>query len=398
MKQHSPSAPAGNARLGLLALALGTFALGIAEFSMMGILGTVARSLDLRISQAGSFISAYSLGVSVGAPFLVILSRFPLKGILLFLCLLMACGNLVSACAPGSLILILGRFLSGLPHGAFFGVASIVACRLVPPRRQARAVAQMVSGMTVANVLGVPLATLLSSLVSWRLTFFLVSGFAALALLAIFLWVPRLAAIGGTGRGAFRHQFAFLKSGAPWLIYAGIFLGQAGIYCWYSYLEPIMVQVAGFSPADMSWIMVLAGLGMVFGGMAGGRLADSFRPSLVSGWVALGMVPLLAAIFLDGQNRILVLCLTFAGAGGLFALGNPMQFLIVRFSPGGEMLGAAGIQIAFNVANAVAAEIGALAIYAGLGLASPALCGVPLAAASSLVFFSLWLRFRQQGA
>lgn len=385
-------------KLSLAALACGTFALGIAEFSMMGILSTVANSLGIGIPTAGDFISAYSLGVSVGAPFLIIMSRFPLKAILIFLCLVIAGGNIMSATAQGYYTLAMGRFISGLPHGAFFGVASIVACKLVPKGMEASAVAVMVAGMTVANVVGVPLATGLSNIFSWRVTFFMVSGFALLALVCIFVWMPRFGAIGGTGKGSFKSQFAFLGHSAPWLIYAGTFLGQAGIYCWYSYLEPLMTRVAGFSKGDMGWIMVISGLGMVAGGMLGGKLADKFRPAPVSGFIALGMAPVLGLIYLDSSSQTISLAMTFIGAGALFGLGNPMQFLIVRFSPGGEMLGAAGIQIAFNVANAVAAELGALAIAAGFGLASPALVGLPLVAMSSLILFRLALKYREQGA
>ena len=256
----------------------------------------------------------------------------------------------------------------------------------------------MVAGMTVANVVGVPLATVLSNLISWRITFFMVSGFGVLAFLCISIWIPRLPAIGGTGRGSFKSQFAFLRNSGPWLIYAGTFLGQAGIYCWYSYLEPIMTRAGGFSDHDMGWVMTVAGLGMVAGGMLGGKLADRYRPALVSGLIAFAMAPVLAAIYLDSSSQILALTMTFIGAGALFGIGNPMQFLIVRFSPGGEMLGAAGIQIAFNVANAVAAQIGALAIHAGLGISSPALVGIPLVLLSSLALFRLAWSYRKQGA
>lgn len=380
-------------RKSLVALALGTFALGISEFTMMGILSVVAQDLRVSIPRAGDFISAYSLGVASGAPFLLFMSRFPMKRIVLFLCCLIICGNMLAAFATGYAGLLAGRFISGLPHGAYFGVAAIMSTRLVGYGEKATAVAIMVTGMTVANVIGVPAATWLTSIAGWRAAFLMVSASGLLAFLGIHFEVPAMAPVGRGGKGAIKSQFVFLKSLAPWLIFAGTFLGQGGLYCWYSYVEPIMLNVAHFSPGSITFIMMLAGLGMVAGGLAAGRLADRYPAGLVTAIISVLVIPVLLLIYFDSQHRVLSLFLTFFGAAGIFALGGPLQYLIVRFSRGGEMLGGAGIQVAFNVSNAFSAWIGGCAINAGFGLTSPALVGLPLAVAAAAVLFFFHRRY-----
>lgn len=381
-------------RKSLFSLALGTFALGISEFTMMGILSVVAADMGVSIPRAGDFISVYSLGVAAGAPCLLFMSRFPMRKVLLFLCGMIALGNFMVALAEGYASLLLGRFISGLPHGAYFGVAAIMATRLVGYGEKATAVAIMVTGMTVANVIGVPMATMLTNMCSWRVAFFIVSASGVLAFLGIRFNVPEIAPIGKKGKGSIKSQFMFLKSRAPWLIFMSTFLGQGSLYCWYSYVEPIMLNVAGFPLHYITLIMGLAGMGMVFGGLASGRLADRFKPGLVCGIICLLMIPVLLLIYFDSHNKILALTLTFIGAAGIFAIGGPLQYLIVRFSPGGEMLGGAGIQIAFNVSNAFSAWLGGCVIDAGFGYTSPALAGLPMAFMAALLLFYFNHRYK----
>lgn len=378
----------------LLALALGTFALGIAEFTMMGILSDVARDLDITIPTAGHLISAYALGVAVGAPGLVFLRRLPLRSVMLLLAGIIALGNALVAISPSFETMLGARFIAGLPHGAFFGAGSIV-CTKLSPKAGASAVAVMVGGMTVANMVGVPLATFISSTFTWRIAFGVVALSGLLSLVAIRAFVPFLSALPDTG---IKGQFAFLKHGASWLIYAGVFFGQASVYCWFSYLEPVMTRLAGVPMADMTWVMVLAGLGMVFGNFFAGRMADRHHPSLVSAWLAAAVIPVMAGLYLLAHNLIPSLALMAVATACLFGIGGPAQFLIVRFAKGGEMLGGAGIQIAFNVANAVAALIGGSAIKAGMGYNSPALLGIPLALIGASSFFMLYRRYRRAGA
>lgn len=379
----------------MIALAMGTFALGIAEFSMMGVLGDVSRGLDISVPSAGHLITAYALGVSVGAPMLLAVRRMPLRRILIVLACVIAAGNLLVALSPGYRTMLAARFISGLPHGAFFGVASIVAQRLVRPGRGAEAVAAMVGGMTVANVVGVPGATFVSNLLSWRLAFGIVALLGAATALALRCWVPRLDALPDKGM---RGQFTFLRSAAPWLIFAATFFGQGSVYCWFSYVEPAMTHVTGFSPDAMTWVMVLAGAGMVTGNFVSGRLSDRYSASAVAAWIVGGVIVVLPLIYVCGAMRAASLLLMFMATFALFGIGGPMQYLIVRFSPGGQMLGGAGIQIAFNVSNAVASYIGGLAIDAGGGYEAPALVGVPLAVVALVMLVVLHRRYAAQGA
>lgn len=373
----------------LIALALGTFALGMAEFTTMGILGDIASSLQVTIPSAGHVISAYAFGVALGAPGLILLRRMPLKRLMMLLAAVIAIGNALVAISPGLHTMIAARFLSGLPHGAFFGAGAIVCTRL-RPGAGASAVAMMVSGMTVANVVGVPSATALTALAGWRPAFGIVAIIGAMALLAIALWLPKLPALPDTG---IRGQFRFLRSWAPWLIYTGVFFGQASVYCWFSYLEPYMTNLIGFAPTAMGWIMALAGLGMVVGNALAGRLADRHAPALVSGWICVVVIAVVGALGLLPLSGGMALVLMFVATGCLFGVGGPAQFLIVRYSRGGEMLGAAGIQIAFNLSNALAALVGGAAIHSGLGWEGPAVAGLPFAAVGAIAFFILYHKY-----
>lgn len=375
---------------GLLALSCGTFALGMAEFSMMAVLSPLAHNLHVSIPAAGDFISAYATGVSVGAPLPLFFRKHPLKYILLGLCLLICLGNLLAVLSQGYWSLLGARFISGLPHGAYFGVAAIVATSLVEPGRKATAVAIMIAGMTVANLAGVPVATWLANTISWRCAFGIASGCALIAFFGILAFTPVEKPAPDKG---IKREFSFLKGLAPWLIFAATFLGQGSVYCWYSYMEPIMLNVAHVGPHDMKWVMVVSGLGMFTGGLVCGRLSDRFHAALVSGWTAALIVPTLILIYFFSSVTPLAVILTFIGAGALFGLGGPLQYLIVRFSRGGEILGGAGIQIAFNGSNAVAAFLGGTAIRAHLGLTAPALVGIPMALACAGLLFWFYTRY-----
>ena len=370
----------------LLALAIGTFALGVAEFGMMGILAEVAQGVDVSIVMAGHLISAYSLGVAVGAPLLILFRNMPLKRLMLTLAAIICVGNLCASLAPNFHTLLLARFIAGLPHGAYFGAGAIVCTRLAGQGKGAQAVAVMVGGMTVANLVGVPAGTFISHALNWRAVFLGVAIVALITFISIRIWLPKLAALPKTN---IKGQFHFLKTPAPWLIYTGVFFGQASVYCWLSYIDPIMTRVTHFSLSDMTWIMMVAGLGMVVGNAVSGKLADKFGVSRVTGTLAASMIVVMPMLYFFAPFKVPSILLTFLACAGLFGIGGPLQYLIVRYAKGGEMLGGAGIQIAFNVSNAMSAAVGGLAIHLGLGLASPALVGVPFALIGTIALFIL---------
>lgn len=262
----------------LIALALGTLALGITEFVMMGILPDVASSLGVSIPQAGRLISAYALGVCCGAPMLTVAHKYRPKSILLFLGSLMLTGAVLSVCSQSYLMLLCARFISGLPHGAYFGVASIVAVRLADEGHKTGAVSIMIAGMTIANLLGVPLGTALSSSISWRCPFVIVILCSLLVIYYIWKWVPRLDALPDSG---YRSQFRFLRHGAPWLILGATMFGNGSVFCWYSYITPQLIHEGGFSPNIIPMLMIAAGFGMVAGNLISGRLSDKYGPGHV---------------------------------------------------------------------------------------------------------------------
>lgn len=368
----------------LVALAFGTLGLGIAEFVMMGILPDVAHDMHVNIATAGHLISAYALGVCVGAPLLVLARKFPLKHILFALVALIMFGNCCAAAAPDYWLLMVARFISGLPHGAYFGVASIVAEKLADKGKGSEAVAIMIAGMTIANLFGVPLGTFLSVAVSWRITFLLVGVWGIVILYAIWRWIPHVEGLPDTG---FKGQFRFLKSPAPWLLIFATMMGNGGVFCWYSYINPLLTHVSGFSAEQVSWLMVLAGIGMVAGNLISGRLSDRFSPGSVAASVQSLTCVLLVLIFFLAHISWISVTLMCLCTACLFALSSPQQVLLIRFSKGGEMLGAASAQVAFNLGNAIGAFAGGLPLEAGLGYKYSALVGAPLALVGFFLLF-----------
>lgn len=371
----------------LFSLAFGTFALGIAEFGMMGILSDIANNLDITPVKAGHLISAYSAGVAIGAPILLFLRKLPLRSLMMLLAAVITMGNAFVALSPNYECLLIARFIAGLPHGAFFGAGAIICSRLADSGKGASAVAVLIGGMTIANLVGVPGFTFLCHLLSWRLPFGIVSFIGLSTFIAMKHWIPVLPALPDTGM---KGQFRFLLKPAPWLIYAGVFFGQASVYCWLSYISPIMTEVTGFSESSMTFIMVVVGAGMVFGNYYGGRLADKFPPAIVTAIMATISIVLMPMIYMFATDKILSLLFAFAASALLFGIGGPLQYLIVRYSKGSEMLGGAGIQIAFNVSNAVAAMLGGFVIRHGFGLASPALAGMPCAILGAIALYTLY--------
>lgn len=375
----------------LVALAFGTLALGIAEFAMMGILPYVAQELSVTIAEAGHFISAYALGVCCGAPFLIVLRNVPLKKILLGLAVLIIAGNLGAAFSATYHMLFLARFVSGLPHGAYFGVATIAASKLAEKGKTSQAVSVMIAGMTVANLLGVPFATSLSHVFSWRGTFFLVAVWGVVVYCSVWKWIPHLES---EQKISFREQFLFLKTPAPWLILGTVILGNGGVFCWYSYISPMLTNISGFEASSITWIMVLAGFGMVTGNLLSGRLSDRFTPGIVCCVVLFIVTLALTGLYLFAADRAAALILMTVCTAGLFAVSAPEQWLIIKVAPNGEMLAGSCVQIAFNFGNALGAYFGGMAVT--FGYEYPALVGVPFTAAGFLLFFIFYRFFQKQ--
>ena len=360
---------------GLYALSFGTFGLGIAEFIMMSILPDVAAGFDISLSEAGHLISAYALGVCVGAPLVVVVARsWPLRTILLALVGLFVAGNLLMALSADYWMGLCARFVSGLPHGAYFGVGSIVASRLAEKGKSTSAVAIMIMGMTIANLFGVPAGNFLGHFLSWRLVFVIAALWGGGTIWFIRRWVPVLPALPATN---LKGQFRFLRRPEPWMLIAATMLGNGGAFCWYSYVNPLMTEVSGFSVGTMPVLMLLAGASMCVGNYLGGHLSDRFTPGIV----AMSMQFLMFASY--GFLSALLMCVC---TGCLFAVSSPQQLLLLQYSPGGEMMGGAMVQLAFNLGNAVGAYFGGLSIEHGAGLESTALIGSFFALLGTTVF------------
>ncbi|WP_225849713.1 MFS transporter [Streptomyces sp. HPF1205] len=364
--------------LAILALAVSAFGIGTTEFVMMGLLPDVANDLGTSVPTAGFLVSAYALGVVVGAPLLTALgAKVPRKRMLLLLMGLFTIGNLASAFAPGYGALLAGRFLAGLPHGAFFGVGAVVAARLVAEERRARAVAAMFLGLTVANIVGVPAATALGQHLGWRATFVVVSAIGVLALASLALLVPRLPDEAHTGVA---QEARALREPQVLLGLLTAVFGFAGVFAVYSYLASMMTQVAGFADGSVTWLLALFGVGMTLGALAAGPLTDrALRPTLYGSLGALAVV-LVAFHFAARSEATAPVAIVVLGAVG-FLTTTPLQILVMNKARRAPTLASASNHSAFNLANAGGAWLGGAAISAGWGWTSPALVGAALTVA-----------------
>ena len=375
----------------LLPLALGTFGLGLTEYVMMGILPDTAKAMHVSIPVAGNFISLYALGVVVGSILLVLTARTkPLKTILLWLMVIFTGANLCTAVANNYHVFCALRFAAGLPHGAFFGVGAITAGKLADNGKGNQAVATMVAGMTVANLFGIPFGTFISHNFSWRITFLIIGLFGFWILYSIAKMVPYIKPLPDNG---FRGQFAFLKSLAPWLLIAAVILGNGGIFCWYSYINPLLVKVSGISPKFVSLIMVLAGAGMCAGNFLGGKLSDRFSPARVAALTQLVACIALVLIFFFAENPFVSILLMCLCTGCLFAVSAPQQVLLIENAKGGEILGASFSQISFNLGNAIGAYVGGLPVTYGLAYNYTAVAGAIFAFFGFLMLFYFFKRY-----
>lgn len=358
----------------LAALALGAFGIGLTEFAIAGLLTPLADDLDVSVSAAGQLVTGYALAVVVGALALtpLLLRRPPRTALLVFLTLFVL-GNVVSAAASGYGVMMVGRVIAALCHGGFFGLGAVVAGDLVPPQRRAQAISAMFAGLTVANVLGVPLGTWVGQALSWRATFWSIAAVGVVALVAVRLAVPALAA---RHDAPVRAQLAVLTDGRvllPLVTTAAVFGGVIGAF---TYVEPLVTRVTGFGEATVPWLLVVFGGGPVIGNLVGGRLADRW---LHGSLLALtGALPVILGCYaLGASSRILtVVLLAVLGFVG-FATVPGLQLRALAHATGAPVMASAGNIAAFNLGNAIGVAAGGFAL-SHVGLTAPAWAGAGL--------------------
>lgn len=382
----TPRLSAGAILLIELALALGGFAIGTSEFSIMGLMPNVAQDLGVSEPQVGHVISSYALGVVVGAPILALLgSRLLRKNLLLLLMGVFAVGNLASALAPDYSSLLVFRFFAGLPHGAYFGVAMLVAASMAPPHKRAKAVSRVLMGLSVAILIGNPLATWLGQSVSWRYAFALVSVIALLtvAMVAIFLPIDR-----NEVRSSPINELRAFNRAPIWLALGIGSIGFAGMFCVFSYMAPTLLEVTQVSPGMIPVTMAVFGVGCILGNMAGGWLFDRLQFKSVAWillWSALVLLALPAA-----THSIWTMLPAILALGTIAALSPALQTHLMDVATGAQTLAAASNHAAFNIANALGPWLGGLAISAGFGWTSTGYIGAATAVIGLLIFFWAW--------
>ncbi|MEU6340829.1 MFS transporter [Streptomyces sp. NPDC046977] len=361
--------------IALLALAIGAFGIGTTEFVIMGLLPQVASDFGVSVPTAGLLVTGYGLGVMLGAPIMTLLgTKMSRKNMLMLLMALFVAGNLVSAFAPVFGVMLAGRILASFTHGAFFGIGSVVAAELVAPEKKARAIALMFTGLTVANVVGVPLGTFIGQSAGWRVTFVLVAALGVLGLAGVAKLVPDLPKPEGV---SLRHELGAFRNVQVVLAMAMTVLGFGGVFAAITYIAPMMTDVAGYADSSITWLLVLFGAGMVVGNLIGGRYADrALMPMLFS---ALGSLAAVLALFtLTAHSRPAAAVTVFLiGALG-FATVPPLQKRVLDQASGAPTLASAVNIGAFNLGNALSAWLGGIVIAAGLGYTAPNLVGAAL--------------------
>jgi DHA1 family inner membrane transport protein len=383
-KPQSVVAPDPTIRwLAVFALALGGFGIGTTEFVAMGLLPDIAGSLGITEPTAGHVISAYALGVVIGAPLIAALAaRMPRKTLLLSLMAVFTLGNLASAFAPSYETLVAARFIAGLPHGAFFGVAALVAAHLMGPQNRAKAVAHVMCGLTVATVIGVPVASWLGQALGWRSAFGLVVVVGVVTLTALWFWLPlRLRSMHVTSP---LTELGALKRLQVWLALAVGMIGFGGMFAVYTYVSTTMTDVAGLPRALVPLALMVFGLGMVVGNLVGGKLADtSVIRALYLSMATLSAV--LAVFVIASHNPWTALLLLFGiGAAGS-AVAPALQTRLMDVAHDAQTLAAALNHSALNIGNATGAWVGGVVIAAGFGYTAPAAAGALLAIAGLVV-------------
>ncbi|MEW2500602.1 MFS transporter [Amycolatopsis sp. CA-161197] len=365
--------------LALLALAIGAFGIGTTEFVIAGLLPEVAADFGVSIPAAGWLITGYALGVAAGAlPMTALGTRMRRKHLLLLLMGVFIVGNALSAVAPSYGVLLAGRIVAALTHGAFFGVGAVVAADLVKPEKKASAIALMFTGLTLANVLGVPLGTFIGQGLGWRATFWVVAGLGVLGLAGVAALVPDTPRPENT---SIKTEFAVFRHARVWLAVGTTILGFGGVFASFTYIAPMMTEVAGLPSGAVSWLLVLFGVGLVLGNLVGGKFADrALMPTLYTVLVALAVV--LAAFAFTAHAAVPAIVTLFLLGGFGFATVPPLQMRMLASAQAAPTVASAVNIGAFNLGNALAAWLGGVVIAAGYGYASTNWVGAAMTAAA----------------
>jgi DHA1 family inner membrane transport protein len=365
--------------IGLVALAMGGFGIGLTEFVISGLLPELAAEFAVSIPRAGQLVSVYALAVAIGGITLTAAtSTLRPKPVLVALMGLFIAGNLINALASTFTVMMVGRVVAALCHGAFFGIGAVVAASLVPPDRTARAIATMFLGLTVANVVGVPLGTFLGQAFGWRTTFWVITGIGVVAVAGLVAFIPA-ADRSSRPKGQLRRELGAFRSGQVWVSIAITVFGFGAMFGAFTYVAPLVTEVAGLSTGAIPWMLIVFGVGLFVGNLVGGRAADrSLDRSLVGLLAALVMT--LGALWAAASNPWAVGALLFLlGASG-FACVPGMQMRVLNYAKGAPVM-ASGVNIAgFNLGNALGVQLGGMAIGAGFGYRSPLWVGAGLAA------------------
>lgn len=381
----------------LWALALSAFGIGTTEFVIAGLLPQVAADFNISIPQAGNLATVYALGVFVGAPLLIILgTRIPRKGMLMLLMSLFVIGNFVTATASDFNIALLGRLVTSLTHGAFFGIGAILAADLVAPNKRVQAISFMFSGLTVANLVGVPVGTWLSQVMSWRDTFYAITAVGVLGFIGVMMLVPKIA---NHERPQIKKELAAFANVRVLLAMGITIFGPAAFFTSITYIAPMMVEIAKFDPASVTWLMVVFGLGLFLGNILGGRYADKALMPLL--YLTLGAQAIVLLIFSQtahSQTMSVACILLMAGFG--FATVSPIQKLVMdKARAAGAPTLASAVNIGlFNLGNAIGAWVGGFVISAGLGYAAPNWAGALLSVIALLLALASGAMDRRDGA
>ena len=381
----APVASARHFRLAVLALAMGGFAIGTNEFVTMGLIREIAAGVDVSIPTAGHLISAYAVGVVVGAPVLAFFgAKWPRRGLLVALMAAFAIFNALSAVATSFEWLVLARFLDGLPHGAYFGVASLVAASMAAPGRKGRAVASVMLGLSIANVVGVPVATWMGQNLGWRSAYW---GVTALSLVTVALVLAFVPACPGDAEATGRRELAAFSKPQVWLTLLAGAIGFGGMFAVFSYVAPTVTEVGGLGDGAVPVFLLFFGLGMVAGTWAAGGLADwSVFRSLLIGSAGMGLALVLWWLAAPAGWLLLPVAFAITFLGSVLVVN--LQLRLMDVAGDAQTLGAAMNHASLNVANALGAWLGGLVIAAGHGYRAPALVGIGLSAAGLLVILA----------